>query len=330
MTPSQDDAARSVGTTGQTGTIDMAPGQLISCHVNSKDKKGYWVSIAGSQTSGVINTAKELSIGSELQARFICMRDNTAVLSVEGEPLPGSASKKKQLRLARDTESFHKRAADLVLPPFETKSTSKRTIRKAEELTGLIAEIEEGDFTGSIRATSERWSSRSVMLLLHGIALGAVYGCAGISDRLPTAQSVQLILSDLSLSGTEVVLNALPEEIVMSLAALFLGYPIPVDDSYKNAADYVDKVSQTAAKDKLTGCLAITSLTTFATQLGLYDKGECIGIFDVETQTFSKDPGMVKLLIAGGKVHTEFSVLPPEVVSNVTAHGHKLSKVERK
>jgi hypothetical protein len=329
MTPSQDDPAKSAGK-GQTGTIDMAPGQVVSCLVNSKDKKGYWVSIAGNQTSGVINTAIDLTIGSQVQARFICMRDNTAVLSIEGEPLPGSASKRKQLHMVKETESFHKRAADLVLPPFETKSTSKRTIKRPEDLTGLILEIEEGDFTGSIRATSERWSSRSVMLLLHGTAIGAVYGCAGIPDRLPTLQSIQLTLSDLSLAGTEVVLNALPDEIVLSLASLFLGYPIPVDDSYKNSADYVEKVSQTVEKDKLTGCLAITSLTTFATQLGLYDKGECIGVFDVETQTFSKDPGMVKLLIAGGKVHTEFSVLPPEVVSDVMAHGHKLSKVEKK
>lgn len=197
------------------------------------------------------------------------------------------------------------------------------------DLEWLITDLEGGMRTGCVKASSEDRLSRAAMLLYRGRAVGCIYGCKSMPDTLPTEQSLQTMLTDLSLPETKVMIYDLPENVTLAMSALFLGYPVTRSDDY-DARSYMDYICSWFESKGQTACLAISLKQTMATCLVFIYKGQFCGAFYVEDQKFTQDKQFVyELLRNDPSSSVEASILPPEMTSSAVRFGFSLSMARK-
>jgi hypothetical protein len=328
-------------------------GQSVACKVVAAEPGGYSVIIPKDNLPGFLPTEQKLKVGEEILAQFVCVHNNRILLSSR---FSGSTSGRPSGQQAQATSGswsveqagtayaaapeqdaafnvwaqtaprkFHlKRATDLILPPVD--GSAPNTFKMGEyDLEWLITDLEGGMRTGCVKASSEERKSRSAMLLYRGRVVGCIYGCKTMSDTLPTEQSLAYMIADLELAETAVSIYDLPEEVTLSMSALFLGYPVQRSDDL-DARSYMDYLCGWFQDKGQTACLAISLPASAATCLGFVHQGQYVGGFYVEDQQFSRDKNYVYDLIArDSQAGLEASILPPEMTSSAVRFGFSLS-----
>lgn len=217
-----------------------------------------------------------------------------------------------------------RRAIDLIMPPLDPSSV-KTIVIGDYDVEWLITDLEGGMRTGCVKCNSESRLSRSAMLLYKGRAVGCIYGCKSDPNTKPTEEAVNSLLADLEAPDTVVTLYDLPEDVTLSMSALFLGYPVERNDSYE-ALNYLGYICDWFAKEGGTATLAMTLSDGRGTCLGYVYRGQYIGSFYVEDQEFHPERAFVEQLLASDpNAQLEVSILPPEMHSSAIRFGFSLS-----
>lgn len=225
-----------------------------------------------------------------------------------------------------------RRAIDLVMPPVDNESLeSLKSFKIADyDMEWLITDLEGGMRTGCIKATSEQKLSRSAALLYKGRAVGCIYGCKAQPDAKPTEESLSAMLSDLEAPDAVVTLYDLPEDVTLSMSALFLGYPID-NNPDMTAREYCDFVMQWFAENGSTACLAVTLAQTKSTYLVFVYKGKFAGAFFVEEQQFTRDANEIATMFNKyPDARIEASILNADTLTSGMRFGYSLSMARQK
>ena len=308
-------------------------GQTVTVKVKGAVRDGFNVAIDKDGITGVLKTTEALRVGQDVLVRI----SNVIGRQIEFSPI-ASAGKDRRPDLSQSKTNWaeiaamgldgsvipaamnqtqappppppppvkhSRRATDLILPPisepFETK------IDQIEDLLWLITDMEGGMRTGCIKATCNEKKSRGAVVLYKGRAVGCLYSSEKQKDPLSIENSLQLTLSDCQSPGTKMLRYWLPDELALSIAALFLGEPIQRSDDW-NAPDYFNYIFEWFTSNRQTACIAIAGcIFTFI------HKGIFVGAFFVEDQQFVKEIDAVQnILKSNPNASVDASVLPPE------------------
>ncbi|MBY0360224.1 MAG: hypothetical protein K2W82_19645 [Candidatus Obscuribacterales bacterium] len=330
-------------------------GQLVSCKVVASEPGGYSVVIVKDNLPGFLPIEARLKIGEEVLAQFVCVHNNRVLLSarmagsansaptaqpqtdwrkeLEGGLGKGGAPAQAEGDLAfevwahdRPVNFRLRRAIDLILPPIDPNiKPQEKIITGSEDLMWLITDLEGGMRTGCVKAYCEGRKSRSAVLLYKGRAVGCIYGNKELKEPLPTENSLQMMLTDCQTPETQLVMYGLPEDVSLSMSALFLGYPVERSDDL-DARAYMDYIMDWFVQKEQTACLAFTLPASGGTLLAFIHRGQFSGAFYVENQEFSRDISFVHNLIAqDANAGVEASILPPELTSSSVRFGYSLS-----
>jgi hypothetical protein len=217
-----------------------------------------------------------------------------------------------------------KRATDLVPPPCDSGNEAHFTSEE-QDLEWLITDIEGGMRTGCVKAICQSRLSRSAVLLFKGRAVGCIYGRKGQTENYGTEQSLQIMMQDLEQPDTQIQLYDLPENVILPMSALFLGYPVPREAGV-DARSYVDYMCNWFATKSQTACLAITLPSRLSTCLCFIYEGNSSGSFFVEEQRFAAEKEFAYDLMKNDSAAiVEASILPPEMTSSAVRFGFNLS-----
>lgn len=330
---------------------DYKAGQLVGCKVVATEPGGYSVLIVKDNLPGFLPTENKLKLGEEILAQFVCIHNNRVLLSARMGGSSQSAAKpqtdwRKELEggapaeaetsesdaafavWAHDrTVNFRlRRAIDLILPPVDSsvKPTDVNII-EGDDLLWLITDLEGGMRTGCVKALCEGKKSRSALLLYKGRAVGCIYGNKELKEPVPTEASLQMMLTDCQMPGTQLLMYGLPEDVTLAMSALFLGYPVERSDDL-DARAYMDYIMDWFAQKEQTACLAFSLPATGGTLLAFIHRGQFVGSFYVENQEFSRDINFVYDLIGKDpESAVEASILPPELTTSSVRFGFSLS-----
>jgi hypothetical protein len=322
---------------------------------------GYSVVVVSHNLPGFLPTQALLRPGEEILAQYVCMHNHRVLLSARfsnnqvnpsvSDPIPGASVEDALIRRMEinpahlnqqpqplpwnmhtaksEQRKFHyKRATDLILPPIDPESLEEFKMGDYD-LEWLITNLEGGKRTGCVKAVCDRRQSRSAMLLYRGRVVGCVHNSTSRQETPPSEQSLQSMLGDLEMPETLVEVYDLPENVILAMSALFLGYPVQRNDDY-DARKYMDYICDWFESKASTGCLAITLPSFAATCLGFVYKGQFVGAFNVESQEFSTNKEFVyELFRKDSKSNMDASMLPPEVTSSAVRFGFSLSMADR-
>jgi hypothetical protein len=314
---------------------------------------------------GFLPTQEELKIGEEILAQFVCVSNHRILLSerfsstnktrnayqsvrwedqldelediLAAAANPNVVSQGQNQTDFEEDAAFHvwakiqerklhsRRAIDLILPPVSVACLQSFKIAEYDA-NWLITHLEGGMRTCSVKVTSEEVFSRSAILLYRGRSVGCIYSCKQMPESPSTVEALGMVLDDLELPGTSVSIFDLPESLTLTMAALFLGYPVPHSVNMPEADKYLDYISGELGKKGQTACLAIRLPATGAHCFAYFYRGQFVGAFDVEEQIFSKEADFISQILQKDKNATiDVSILPPEMTSSAVRFGYSLS-----
>lgn len=327
------------------------PGQTVNCKVMQAEKQGYSVVIIKDNIQAYLVSEEHLTPGQEVLARVAraigsrieltpvaapgkdgktksagASNPDWQQLAVSGkhdyDPRAAAQeqSKQQEQQAARLIVKHNRRAIDLILPPFDGLPR-KFDINQIEDLLWLITDLEGGMRTGCVKASCDGKKSRSAVLLYRGRAVGCLYGNIQMQEPFAIEHSLQMMLSDCQSANTQLLLYALPEEITLAMAALFIGHPIERNDDL-DGRSYFEYIANWVSQNKQTACLALAGGAAFA----FIHQGTFLGSFFVDDQEFSIDISSVyQLLSQGEHVQVAASILPPELTTQNAKIGFSLS-----
>ena len=318
-------------------TPEYMPGQNMTCVITAAEPGGYAVSVKGESIPGFVPTEVKIGLGQEIIAQFVCIVQGRMLLTAltHGSPAPaqqmqgGNGGQRADLAFqvwAQDRPmAFRaKRAIDLI-PEALPGTPVQRLMVQEHDLEGLIFQLESSKITGALKAFSATGQSRSAVLLYQGRVVGAVYGNANMTELQPMDAAIQLMIADWAWPDTEALLYELDEGAVLSLSALFLGYPVARSDK-RDAREYMDYIAEWIREKKQTACLAFTLPKSKTNCLAMYHRGRFVGCYHAEELNYSQDINLIRNLLAGepkAKVHA--SLLPAEMFSTAINFGYTLS-----
>jgi hypothetical protein len=284
-------------------TVDSAgqfkPGHMVKCTVTNSEPGGYSVRLHKSNAQGFIPAGTELDIGEELSARFLCLHKGIAILSIGSwvEHIRTDPATQADWISSRLHKLHLKRASDLVPPPFSKTDETKFSMHE-RDLGALMDMLDTTHKTAVVKASSQEWCSRSVMLLFHGRVVGCIYTCKGLPQTQPAAQALQLMIADLQLVSTSLSLYTFPDNIMFPLSALFMGYRVQRQEEAPDAQQYMEYILQWLGRRSMTACLPIALPSSGTTCLVFVDQGAFIGAHHVEPQIFTKEMSYVNALLS--------------------------------
>lgn len=323
-------------------------GQNVACKIVAPEPGGYAVIIPKDNLPGFLPTEDKFSIGEEILAQYVCIHNNRMLLasrfaagsSSSKTSFSGNIQEQKQdgteqeqafaVWAESNQRTYHlRRATDLILPPIDKETLNSFAVSDYD-LEWLITDLEGGMRTGCVKTSAESKLSRAAMLVYKGRAVGCIYGCKSMPETHPTEPSLSFMLKDLEADDAKVTFYDLPEDIVLSMSALFLGYPVDRAENI-SAREYMDYLLNWFSEKVQTACLAINLPTMFGTCLVFVHAGKFVGSFYVEDQHFSTDIAYVhELLNRDDKAILEASILPPELMSSSVRYGFSVSMAMKK
>lgn len=218
---------------------------------------------------------------------------------------------------------FHFRRASDLIPSAIDKSRIPliKQLNGPSDAADLVKNLEEEAFTGCLKITCPERRSRSAALLYQGRVMGCIYGCAADGEPQPTDVSLREMLDDCTLAGTQAVRYTLPEEVVLGMAALFLGLPIERTDTM-DAGAYLVFIMPWLFETSETACLVFFLPKSESTTLLLVHQGMFVGTFEAETQRFSTSlKPLLDQLAKDDEAHVEASILPRRAPGIIMGYG---------
>lgn len=283
---------------------------------------GYLVSIGPNEASGWLPSARQHDAGDRVLAQFVTVKNDVAIL----QELSSKRSSYARLRDALKEEQAltaslkFKRATDLLVPPVDDVQIN---IYRSEDcnFAQLCAELSQAEFTGCVKSFNQACVSRAGALLYQGRVVGCIFGNKSINEPLPVVDSLELMRKDALSPGAEIRVYELPEDVVLSSASLFLGYPLARNDSL-SPIDYLHQMRDWLRNNQQTACFACSLQTT--TWLDFYHDGNYIGTFCVEDQKFYRTEGFLPGKLSGQDARIELALLSPHVARSGDEIGYSL------
>lgn len=309
-------------------------GQGVLCKVIAAEPGGYVVHLLPGEVEGFLPSQEQLQIGEQIPAMFVCMHENRALMSFAY--MVGTTSK-VQSGLGSESETAFavwadshprnfkvRRAMDLIVPPDSTaelKSFKAGTC----ELSILIDELERSGHTGCVKVYCDEKYSRSSLLLYRGRCVSCIYGKKQKADFWTTEAAIQLTLADLLLPDTRVQIYKLPDQVILPMSALFLGYPVEPKPG-SSVQSYVEYLLNWFAQKKQTAAIALALPSVPALCLSFIHEGNFYGSFYVEEQKFHAGTDFLFGLIGrDSEASMQTFVLPPEMTSDSVRFGYGLT-----
>jgi hypothetical protein len=312
------------------------PGQSVLCRVEAPEAGGYLVSILPTGIKGFLPSQDPLDIGRQVPATFVCMNGDRALLTfaymigtTERVQLSTSSDSINAFAVWADsypTNMKLRRAIDIVMPSLDgniqTMTSNDRTLNE------LMSHIEDTKFTGCLKAQSEERLSRAAALLYEGRVVGCIYGTKSPKpEPYTTETALYLMIGDLQKAGTEIQLYSLPEEIILSMSALFLGCPIEGLGDSNTPSNAIELLDQFRKRGQ-TGCLTLSTDGSGTISVSFIHAGTYVGSFLVEKQQFLPSAELpLELPATYENAKLDASFLPNEMTSDSIQYGYIFNKV---
>lgn len=323
------------------------PGQGVICRIESIEPGGYGaVVVAGKlpppsegqpaepPMKAFVPSTEPLEIGQNVPATFVCMHNNRALMTFAfmlgtTETIQLSTASDKENAFAIWVDSYPsnqrvRRAIDLFMPAVEGKLLHELKCANCDAKK-LLADLELAHFTGCIKARSEEKKSRSALLIINGRVVGAIYGKKDAQETYPVDKAIKMMGIDLLEPETLLTVYELPEGVVLSMAALFLGCPI-AKDANKSTADYLDHALVSMKLAGETGCVTISQDSELVTTILFVYQGSLVGVYNIPAQSFSEESApVVQETKEKNNATIEAHILPVHLLSDAITFGYKLS-----
>ena len=323
------------------------PGQGVICRIESIEPGGYGaVVVAGKLPPASDTTAQAtpmkafvpsnepLEIGQTVPATFVCMHNDRALMTFA---FMLGTTETIQLSTASDQENAFsiwvdsypsnqsvRRAIDLFMPSVSGKLLHELKCSNCDAKQ-LLTDLELAHFTGCIKARSEEKKSRSAMLIIKGRVVGAIYGKKDAQETYPVDKATKMLAADLLEPETLLTVYELPEPVVLSMAALFLGVPISRDND-KSTADFIDHALMSMKISNETGCITIAQDSDLISTILFVFEGNLEGAYNIQSQTYTEDSALiVQETKEKNSATIEAHLLPGHLLSEAVTFGYKLS-----
>ncbi|MFN8659671.1 MAG: hypothetical protein U0105_25270 [Candidatus Obscuribacterales bacterium] len=334
------------------------PGQPVMCRIEKEQPGGYVVTVLSPAPGeddvgqvakpGFLGTDRAHTPGDIIMGQFVSATRKQILLSEHAAAIAKSGAFKEVLdpALARlcGVQKYKlytykaignsspvrlKRAVDLIPNATDPKDVIPvETGRHGPDV--LIERLESERYTGVLRVNSEERMSRAAMLLFQGRVVGCHYACKELPYLVSTEGALQLALGDIGFTRTSATLYPLPEPVILSLAALFLGQ-LQDHEHDERAGAAMGTLCKDFAEQRATACIAITWPPTDDMCFVFIHEGQIHGSFRVDERAITADPEVVfELLKHNGEASLQASVLPKEVLGRLNTIGYALREAALK
>lgn len=332
---------------------EYATGQPVLCRIEEEQPGGFVVTVLSpppgqddvGQVSkpGFLGSERVYQHGDVVMAQFVCATGQQLLLT-EKIAAPGGAAREAaealDPTLARlcgvqkyklytykaigTTSPIRlKRAVDLI-PAAASPADVVQVETGRHGPSVLIEKLESEKFTGVLKVHSEERLSRSAMLLFEGRVVGCHYACKELPYLVSTEGALQLALGDISFARTNATLYPLPDAVILSLAALFIGR-LEEHEHDERAGAAMGAICKELAERNATACVAITWPPSEDMCFVFIHEGQIFGAFRVDDRTYSTDPEFAfDLLKRNGKASLQAMVLAPEMLADRSLIGYPL------
>ncbi|HNB24113.1 MAG TPA: hypothetical protein PKZ32_16965, partial [Candidatus Melainabacteria bacterium] len=307
----------------------LRAGTSVKCRVCTPEPGGYAVKLVPSGIDGFLPCQEELNEGQVVPATFVCMSKDQALMTFAFRI---GTTERVQMGLPSEPETAFavwadshprtyklRRAIDIVMPPVSTTSLSP--LRSGDyDIGKLITDLEEGALTGCVKMICDERLSRGALLLFRGRAVGCIYGKKPMVEPYPIESAIQMLLLDSFLPETKITIYDLPDEVILSMSAMFLGVPVLEKDfaDKKNLASLVKPLKDDTA--------ILTATAANEMCLAFLHEGEVFGSFHVDEQRFSDQGETFDTVLNKATDSTvEISILPHEMTTDKVLFGYGLS-----
>lgn len=328
-------------------TLKLQPGDLVHCQVEASEPGGYLVSICASELKGFLPSRDLLQPGLTVASTFICMSGDKALLShrAPSNLVRDSAHGNKKTFLAQPSPSntvpfmsgasagslslvdtraqirWVQRAVDLFMPPLAALPSSMRI--SPDQVDGKLTRFELERFTGCLKVDAANHRSRSAALFYQGRAVGAIYGRKSLTERYRIETSLLLMLEDMRHMPTDIEYYCLPEEFVLSLAAIFMGVLLERPYGFK-ADEYAQAMLKQFRENGSTGCLSLHQDIPCA--LIFIWRGSFAGSYLVDERLYGAQESTLRLMFDRfPKARLEAYILPDVIIAEAARFGYGLT-----
>lgn len=223
-------------------------------------------------------------------------------LQHSGAHLIHPAQDSMPLRLIR-----YKRLFDLIpkVPTTETIVTAECGF-----IEEFVSYVEGGLRTTCIKASCDDKLSRFLLLCYRGRLVGCTYGRRDFPDAsgLAIADALKLSLGDLNVPTASAELIDVPEELMLGMAALYVGEGLAVPRA--NATQVFAALAAQFQNKQLTGCIAVCAGESESIGFVYAHRGALVGYFDVTEQVLSKDTTLLRQRLAQPGTFLQASIIP--------------------
>ena len=329
-----------------TVTTHFKPGQGMICRIESIEPGGYGAVVVSGKLppsadssqpalKAFVPSTEPLEIGQNVPATFVCMHNNRALMTFAfmlgtTETIQLSTASDEDNAFSIWVDSYPpnqrvRRAIDLFMPSISGKLLHEMECSSCDPKQ-LLSDLELANFTGCIKARSEEKKSRSAMVIYNGRVVGAIYGKKDAQEPYPVDRAYKMLGEDLLEPDTMLTVYELPEGVVLSMAALFLGVPI-AKDANKGPADYLDHAIVSMKLAGETGCITINETDGEANLSILFVfEGMIVGCYKIREQAFNEDCSeVIKETKEKNNATIDAHILPVHLTSGAVSFGFKLT-----
>jgi 3-hydroxyacyl-CoA dehydrogenase/enoyl-CoA hydratase/3-hydroxybutyryl-CoA epimerase len=334
------------------------PGASVLCQIESTEPGGYMATILGiggpplanpeSDAAPILKafvpSSQPLEIGEILPATFVCMHGNRALMTFAY--MLGTSERVQQSTACDEENAFSvwvdscppapklRRAIDLIMPSLSGKLIYE--LRCADcDTNKLLQDLELAGFTGTIKARSESEKSRSAMLIYKGRIVGALFGKKDFAETESIDATIHLIRDNLTKADTLLQVYELPEHVIFSMSALFIGCHVENEneDEHENARSNADFIGTTLISMQMageSGCIAYSQELNRPDILLFVDSGNLVGSYNCLDNTYQNKPEALKDLLMQLKKseqgQIEIHLLPEHMLCPSMTFGYKLTQ----
>ncbi len=312
--------------------------ELLVCKVIAMAPGGCVVDVRG-----FLPTEERLEPGEEIVAQFASIRNGKLWLSAGGGAmgqgyLVGIKGPDAAARVLYSNDNAFEQCSTGSPPYFKIRRATDLMMTGTEpdiiEMNGpadfhqFILSLEQNKRTGCCKFSCDKTKSRGAILVQSGRCVGAIFSNEASKPPLPTRQALSLLLADCQSEGTQAIMCDWPDDVVLSMASLFLGVPLELNE-VADARSGMDSAMEWLGQEKGTGCLTFTLGMTGAILFAFIYDGEFVGSFFVEIQQFSRNKSFVYNLITQDPNTTIAASMLPSGVSVERALGFDFSECLR-
>jgi hypothetical protein len=315
----------------------LKAGQSVVCRVDKPEPGGYTATILNYELEAFLPSREELEIGQVVPATFVCMAGERALMTFAymigtTERVQFGLPSEQETAFAVWADSYPRnfrlrRAVDIIMPSITGKLN--HSVKSSDyDIKRLLADLEASELTGCIKAESSEVLSRSAALLYKGRVVGCIYGRKPQPQTQVLEASLKAMMADLVLSSTEMQVYELPDEVVISMSALFLGVPIGAGQTADagDSKSYIGELMPSLEEKGDTACVMVSTTDKPSRILGFVHRGQAFGSYSIVDQKFDLGFDQLHQLCEESEdAVVNAYLLPKEMTSESVVYGYALT-----